>query len=120
MVGTMVRQLLKNATTDEIEAGGFAPYFLDHGKGVYPASAAGYPWLAEAIASGSDPIANLNEDLAAEQKARMVYDNILRLATDPQVIEPIRFLREREIVHYQRFGEALRIVQDKLTERKYY
>ena len=106
MIGTIVYQLTRGLTEKEIEEAGFAPYFVDHTNGVYPASAAGVPWTAAYIQSKADVIADLTEDLAAEQKARATYDNILRLADDPDVIEPIKFLRAREIVHFQRFGEA--------------
>ncbi len=107
MVATIVHQLTRNLTEDQIENSGFAPYFVDHTTGVYPVAASGSPWNAASIQSLGDPIADLNEDLAAEQKARVTYDNILRLVDDPDVIEPIKFLREREIVHYQRFGDTL-------------
>jgi len=120
MVATIVHQLTRNLTEDQIENSGFAPYFVDHTTGVYPVAASGSPWNAASIQSLGDPIADLNEDLAAEQKARVTYDNILRLVDDPDVIEPIKFLREREIVHYQRFGEGLRVVTDKLNSKNYY
>ena len=108
-IGTIVQQLTKNLTEKQIEENpGFAAYFVDHTTGVYPTAASGFPWSAASIQSTGDPIADLNENLAAEQKARKTYDNILRLVDDPDVIEPIKFLREREIVHYQRFGEANR------------
>ena len=119
MIGTIVYQLTRNLTPEEIKASGFDKYFVDHNKGIYPASAAGVPWTAAYIQSKADVIADLTEDLAAEQKARATYDNILRLADDPDVIEPIKFLREREVVHFQRFGEALRSVQD-MSDKKYY
>lgn len=95
-------------------------YFVDHTAGVYPTAASGSPWNAASIASTGDTIGDLNENLAAEQKARVTYDNILRLVDDPDIIEPIKFLREREIVHYQRFGEGLRLVTDKLDSKNYY
>ena len=114
MVGTIVHQLSKNATTTEIENSPMAPYFIDHAKGVYPAAAAGPAFSAETFAVTGDPIADLVEDLAAEQKARATYDNILRVSDDPDVNNVIRYLRQREIVHFQRFGEAKR----KLTSRK--
>lgn len=120
MIGTIVHQLTKNLTEKQIEESGFAPYFVDHTNGVYPTSASGFPWSASSIQVSGDPIADINEDLAAEQKARKTYDNILRLVDDPDVIEPIKFLREREIVHYQRFGEGLRIITDKLNSKNYY
>ncbi len=107
MVGTLVRQLAKNATTGQIENSPLAQYFMDHGRGVYPADASGNPWNAATIAVSSDPITDLVEDLAAEQKARATYDNILRFSDDPDVNKVIKFLREREVVHFQRFGEAL-------------
>lgn len=109
MIGTIVHQLTKNLSEKEIEENpGFAAYFVDHTTGVYPTAASGFPWSAASIQSTGDPIADLNENLAAEQKARKTYDNILRLVDDPDVIEPIKFLREREIVHYQRFGDTMR------------
>ena len=119
MIGTIVYQLTRNLTTEEIKAAGFDKYFVDHATAIYPASAAGVPWTAAYIQSKGDTIADLTEDLAAEQKARATYDNILKLADDPDVIEPIKFLREREVVHFQRFGEALRSVQD-MSDKKYY
>lgn len=120
MIGTIVHQLTKNLTESQIENSGFAPYFVDHTTGVYPTAASGSPWSAASIEVTGDPITDINENLAAEQKARVTYDNILRLVDDPDVIEPIKFLREREIVHYQRFGEGLRIVTDKLNSKNYY
>ncbi len=108
MIGTMVHQLTRNLTEDQIENNpNFAAYFVDHTAGVYPTAASGFPWSAASMEVKGDTIADLNEDLAAEQKARVTYDNILRLVDDPDVIEPIKFLREREIVHYQRFGDTL-------------
>lgn len=112
IVGTIVRQLVKNATTEEIENSPFGAYFMNHGRGVYPADSSGGPFSAMSIASSGDPIADLVEDLAAEQKARAVYDNILRVSDDPDVNDVIKFLREREIVHFQRFGEALDQLQN--------
>lgn len=121
MIGTIVHQLTKNLSEKEIEENpGFAAYFVDHTTGVYPTAASGFPWSAASIQSTGDPIADLNENLAAEQKARKTYDNILRLVDDPDVIEPIKFLREREIVHYQRFGEALRLLTDKMNSKNFY
>lgn len=105
MVGTIVYQLTRNLSKEEIIKSGFDTYFVDHATGVYPTAASGFPFSAASIASKGDVIADLNENLAAEQKARATYDNILRLADDPDVIEPIKFLRQREVVHYQRFGE---------------
>lgn len=113
IVGTIVSQLARNATTTEIENSPMAPYFIDHGRGVYPASAAGESFSAQTIAVTGDPIADLVEDLAAEQKARATYDNILRVSDDPDVNDVIRFLRAREIVHFQRFGEALDTIQNR-------
>lgn len=111
MVGAIVHQLTKNATTGEIENSPMAAYFVDHNRGVYPAAASGDPWKAEYIGVKGDPIADLVEDLAAEQKARATYDNILRFCDDPDVRDVIKYLREREVVHFQRFGECLEIVQ---------
>lgn len=108
MVGTIVYQLTRNLTQEEIQKQGFDVYFIDHTTGVYPAAASGAPFSAACIAVTGDTLADINEDLAAEQKARVTYDNILRFADDPDVRDPIKFLREREIVHYQRFGEAKR------------
>lgn len=116
MVGSMVYQLMKNATPEEIERAGAGAYYTDHGKGVYPQSAAGSPFTAAFIQVKGDPIIDLTEDLAAEQKARGTYEWLINMADDPDVIEPLKFLREREVVHYQRFGEALRKVQDYLQE----
>jgi spore coat protein JC len=113
MVASIIYQLTRNLTPDEIKAGGFDAYFVDHGTGIYPCSAAGVPFSAGAIASKGDALADITEDLAAEQKARVVYDNILRLSDDPDVNDAIRFLRQREIVHFQRFGEAMNILRDK-------
>ena len=120
MVGTIVHQLTKNASIEEIEAAGLGAYYTDHGVDVYPQSAAGVPFDANCLACKGDAIANLQEDLAAEQKARATYEKLIDLCRDnPDVIDPLRFLREREIVHFQRFGEALRIVQDKLSDKKF-
>ena len=120
IISAIVYQLTKNLTAEQIEGTPFANYYVDHTLGIYPASAAGDPWTAAYIQSKGDPITDLHEDLAAEQKARTTYDNILRLVKDPEVCDPIRFLREREIVHYQRFGEALRSVQERLDSRNFY
>ena len=121
MVGTIVHQLTKNATIEELENAGLAPYYTDHGVDVYPVSAAGAPFTASYIAAKGDPIANLQEDLAAEQKARATYEKLIDLCRDnPDVLDPLKFLRQREIVHFQRFGETLRGIQDKLAEKKYY
>jgi len=110
MIGAIVYQLTKNLTRDEIKEGGFEDYFVDHTTGIYPTSASGSPYTAASMQVKGDPITDLHEDLAAEQKARSTYDNILRFCDDPDVKDPIRFLRAREVVHYQRFGEANRIV----------
>lgn len=118
MVGTIVHQLTRNLTPEQVKAGGFGDYYVDHNLGVYPQSAGGTPFSAAVLAVKGDVIADLTEDLAAEQKARATYENILRLADDPDVIEPIKFLRAREIVHYQRFGETLRIVQEEMHKKK--
>lgn len=120
IISAIVHQLTRNLTAEQIEGTPFANYYVDHTVGIYPASATGEPWTAAYIQSKGDPITDLHEDLAAEQKARTTYDNILRLVKDPEVCDPIRFLREREIVHYQRFGEALRHVQEKLDSRNFY
>ncbi len=112
IVGTIVRQLAKNATTEEIENSPFGQYFMNHGRGVYPANSTGMPFDANCLSVSADPIADLVENLAAEQKARAVYDNILRVSDDPDVNDVIKFLREREIVHFQRFGEALDKIQN--------
>ncbi len=120
MVGTIVYQLTKNLTPEEIKTCGFDSYFVDHTAGIYPSSSAGVPYTAAYIQSKGDVITDLHEDLAAEQKARTTYDNILRFCDDPDVIDPIKFLREREIVHYQRFGEGLRIATDKLNSKNFY
>lgn len=121
MIGTIVHQLTRNLTEKQIEDNpSFAAYFVDHTTGVFPTAASGFPWSAASIQVTGDTIGDLNEDMAAEQKARVTYDNILRLVDDPDIIEPIKFLREREIVHFQRFGEGLRIVTDKLDSKNYY
>lgn len=120
MIGAIVYQLTKNLTEEQIKAAGFDSYFVDHTAGIYPASAAGVPFTASYIQVKGDPITDLHEDMAAEQKARTTYDNILRYCDDPDVIDPIRFLREREIVHYQRFGESLRLLTDKLDSKNFY
>ncbi len=120
MVSTIVHQLTKNLSMEEIEKSGFANYYVDHTVGIWPQAAGGIPFNACEFQSKGDPITDLVEDMAAEQKARSTYDNILRLIKDPEVCEPIRFLRAREVVHFQRFGEALRIVQDKLDSKNFY
>ena len=120
MVGAIVHQLTRNLKDSQIEASEFAPYFVDHTTGVYPTFASGTPWTAATIAVKGDPIADLTEDLAAEQKARVTYDNILRLSDDPDVNNVIRFLREREIVHFQRFGEGIQLLREKLNQKNVY
>ena len=118
MVGTIVRQLIEGLTEREIEEGGFASYFVDHGLGIYPLNASGVPFSAATFQSTVDPITDLTENLAAEQKARSTYEYLIRMTDDPDVIGPLKFLREREIVHFQRFGEALGIVQDYLDQKR--
>ncbi len=120
MIGTLVYQLTRNLSCEEIKKNGFDAYFVDHTTGVYPASAAGVPFTAAYIQSKGDVITDLHEDMAAEQKARTTYDNILRLVDDPDVKDVIKFLRAREVVHYQRFGEGLRLATDKLNEKNFY
>ncbi len=120
MIGAIVYQLTRNLSIDEIKKSGFDKYFVDHTTGIYPVAASGAPYTVTTFQSKGDTITDLHEDLAAEQKARTTYDNILRLVDDPDVREPIKFLREREIVHYQRFGEGLRLATDKLNEKNFY
>ena len=120
MVGAIVYQLTKNLSMEEIKKSGFDQYFVDHTTGIYPSSAAGVPFTAAYIQSKGDPITDLHENLAAEQKARTTYDNILRFCDDPDVKDAIKFLRQREVVHYQRFGEGLRILTDKLDSQNFY
>ena len=121
MVGAIVHQLTRNLKDSQIEnSPSFAPYFVDHTAGVYPTAASGFPWNAASIAVKGDPIADLTEDLAAEQKARVTYDNILRLSDDPDVNNVIKFLREREVVHFQRFGEAIQLLREKLNQKNVY
>ena len=120
MVGAIVHQLTRNMTPEEIKASGFDVYFVDHTAGIYPQFASGTPWNAATIGVKGDIITDLTEDMAAEQKARTTYDNILRLSDDPDVNDVIRFLREREIVHFQRFGEALRLATDKMNQKNVY
>lgn len=120
MIGTIVHQLTRSLTDSQIENSSFAPYFVDHGAGVYPTAASGSPWTAASMEVKGDPIADLTEDLAAEQKARVTYDNILRLSDDPDVNDVIKFLREREIVHFQRFGEGMELLRQKLNQKNVY
>lgn len=117
MVGAMVKQLTQNASIEQIKAAGMDAYYTDHDKGVYPQSAGGTPFTAAYIQVKGDPVTDLTEDMAAEQKARSTYEWLINQADDPDVIEPLKFLREREVVHFQRFGESLRIVQDFLDSR---
>ena len=120
IVASIVHQLTRNLTEEQIRSAGFAPYFLDHTTSVYPTAASGSPWNAAGIGVKGDVIADLTEDLAAEQKARVTYDNILRMSDDPDVNDAIKFLRAREVVHFQRFGEGLRLAKDKLDEKNVY
>ncbi|MBR1481679.1 MAG: manganese catalase family protein [Ruminococcus sp.] len=120
MIGAIVYQLTKNLTEEQIKAAGFEDYFVDHTTGIYPQSAGGAPFTAAYIQSKGDAITDLHENMAAEQKARTTYDNILRFCDDYEVKDAIRFLREREVVHYQRFGENLRLLTDKLDEKNFY
>lgn len=116
----MCLQLSENADIEQIKKSGFDTYYVDHGTGIYPSNAAGIPFTAAYIQSKGDPITNLYEDMAAEQKARSTYEYLMQMTDDPDVLEPLRFLREREIVHFQRFGEALRIVKDYLNSQRQY
>ena len=121
MIATIVHQLTRNLSDQEVrENPTFAPYFVDHTTGIYPTAASGFPWSAGSIQCTGDVIADLTEDLAAEQKARLTYDNILRLSDDPDVNNVIRFLREREIVHFQRFGECLRLCKERMDAKNVY
>ena len=120
MIGAIVHQLTRNLKDSQIQDSAFAPYFVDHTTGVYPTFASGTPWTAATMQVKGDPITDLSEDLAAEQKARTTYDNILRLSDDPDVNDVIKFLREREIVHFQRFGEAIQLLREKLNQKNVY
>ncbi len=120
IIGSIVHQLTRNLSEDDIKKSGFGDYFVDHTVGVYPVAASGAPWSAMYIGVKGDLIADLTEDMGAEQKARVTYDNILRLSDDPDVNNVIRFLREREVVHYQRFGEGLRLAAEKLNQKNVY
>ena len=120
MVGTIVYQLTRSMTPEQIKQSGYDTYFVDHTAGVFPQFASGTPWTAATIGVTGDVIADLSEDMSAEQKARKTYDNILRLCDDPDVTDVIRFLREREVVHYQRFGEALRLATEKMDQKNVY
>lgn len=120
MVAAIIHQLTREMSTEEILRSGLDTYFVDHTAGVYPTAASGFPWSASSMQVKGDVLADLNEDLAAEQKARVTYDNILRLSDDPDVSNVIRYLREREVVHYQRFGEGLRLAMEKMDQRNMY
>ena len=120
MISSMIYQLTRNLSEKEIKEQGFDTYFVDHTTGVYPTSASGFPFTAAAIGVKGDILADLHEDLAAEQKARVTYDNLIRLSDDPDVTDVLRFLRMREVVHFQRFGDALRITQDRLNSKNFY
>lgn len=120
MIGAIVHQLTRNLTEEQIKSKGFAPYFVDHTAAVYPTAASGTPWSAAGMQCSGDPIADLSENMAAEQKARKTYDNILRLSDDPDVNDAIKFLREREIVHFQRFGEGMQLLREKLDQKNIY
>ena len=120
MIGAIVHQLTRSLTEEQQAEEGFAPYFVDHTTGVFPQFASGFPWSTATMQVTGDPIADLTEDLAAEQKARLSYDNILRLSDDPDLTDVIRFLREREIVHFQRFGEALQKLRERIDEKNIY
>ena len=120
MVGSIIHQLTRNLTDSQIENSMFASYFVDHSAGVYPTAASGFPWTAASMQVKGDPITDLTEDLAAEHKARTTYDNILRLSDDPDVNDVIKFLRQREIVHFQRFGEAIQLLRERLNQKNIY
>lgn len=120
MICAIVYQLTRNLTAEQLQEGGFADYYVDHTTGIYPVAATGVPFDASILQSTGDPVADLFEDLAAEQKARLTYDNILRLCDNPDVRDPIKFLRERELVHFQRFGECLRLTQEQLDAKNFY
>lgn len=120
MIGAIVHQLTRNLKDSQIKNSMFAPYFVDHTIGVYPSAAAGYPWSAATMQVKGDPMTDLAEDMGAEQKARTTYDNILRLSDDPDVNDVIKFLREREVVHFQRFGEAVQLLREKLNQKNVY
>lgn len=120
MIGALVHQLTRNLSNEEARTAGFDAYFVDHTTGVYPTAASGFPWSAASIGVKGDVICDLTEDMAAEQKARVTYDNILRLSDDPDVNDVIRFLREREVVHFQRFGEAIELAKRKMDQKNVY
>ena len=120
MIGAIVHQLTRDLSMEQIKKAGFDAYFVDHTTGVYPTAASGFPWSAASMQVSGDTIADLSEDLAAEQKARKTYDNILRLSDDPDVNDVIKFLRQREVVHFQRFGEGLRLAKDRMNAKNVY
>lgn len=120
MVGTIVSQLTRGVDPKTLEQLGLGAYYTDHGSGVYPQAAAGFPFTAAVLAVKGDPVADLTEDLAAEQKARATYEHLIDMIDDPEVLDPLKFLREREIVHFQRFGEALRDLQERMQEKKFF
>ena len=120
MIGAIVHQLTRNLKDTQIRDSAFAPYFVDHTTGVFPTAASGFPYTAASMQVKGDPLADLTEDLAAEQKARVTYDNILRLSDDPDVNDVIKFLREREIVHFQRFGEAIEKLRERMNQKNVY
>ena len=120
IVGAMIQQLTRNLSCDDIKKAGFDAYFVDHGAGVYPVSAGGHPYHAAGMQSKGDPLTDLHEDIAAEQKARTTYENLLLQADDPDVIDVLRYLRQREIVHYQRFAEGIEMVKDQLDDKNFY
>ena len=120
MIGAIVHQLTRNLKDNQYRDPAFAPYFVDHTAGVYPTAASGFPWSAASMQVKGDPIADLTEDLSAEQKARVTYDNILRLSDDPDVNDVIKFLREREVVHFQRFGEAIEKLRERMNQKNVY
>jgi spore coat protein JC len=120
MIGAILYQLTQGLSPEEMKKAGMDTYFVDHTAGLYPIAASGVPFDMKYVGVKGDVIADLNEDLAAEQKARVTYDNILRMVDDPDVRDPIKYLRQRELVHYQRFGDALRIAQDDLDSKNFY
>ena len=120
MVAAILYQLTRNVSEEEIAKTPFAPYFVDHTTGIYPIAASGVPFDMKYVGIKGDVLADLNEDLAAEQKARVTYDNLLRMIDDPDVRDPLKYLRQRELVHYQRFGDALRVAQDRMNSKNFY
>lgn len=120
MISTMVYQLTRNMTVEQLKGTPFEAYYVDHTAGIWPQAAGGIPFNACEFQSKGDAITDLTEDMAAEQKARSTYENLIRLTDDPDVLDPLRFLREREIVHFQRFGEALSMIQDSLNSKNFY